>query len=96
MIIKEAVHGCDCCRNEFLETNPLRLTVFYNDKSLFKDAINKGDCLDHYEFCSWRCVLKFLPTIETDSYIDLPHLEFDDDIDHVNELKEICKHIINT
>lgn len=74
--ISDAVYGCDCCRKEIKnypnEEGRLNVTVFYNESG--KDT----DDIDHYHFCSWSCVLKFIPTVKTGYFLSLPHVMFDE------------------
>jgi hypothetical protein len=73
--ISDEVYGCDQCKKQIKEDDtPLIVTVFYNDKSLAK---NKSGDTDKFEFCSWKCVLKFLPKIKSDYFVDLPYLHYD-------------------
>lgn len=83
--ISDEIYGCDCCKKEF-KTEKLDLTVFYNDESLIQNKIGRDT--DHYDFCSWKCVIKFLPKIKTDYFISLPHLHY---YDIENLLKVIKK-----
>lgn len=66
----EVVYGCDECENKIHpneEQGVLRLSIFY-----------KGmEETDHKEFCCWGCVLKYIPKIESDYFVDLPFLHFD-------------------
>lgn len=72
--IKPEVYGCDCCRKEIKEypNEPSRLTIdVWPDKT--------GDSMtQHYHFCSWKCVLKFIPTIKSNYFASLPFLYFDE------------------
>jgi hypothetical protein len=61
--------GCDYCQKPIAADGGLAITVF------FKDG---GDTVDYY-FCSWQCLFDKLPSIETDYFIDLPKLSFDED-----------------
>lgn len=71
--VKSAVYGCDCCRAEIKdfhnETQRLEVKV-WPDK-------NNSE-VEYYHFCSWRCVLKFIPTIKSSYFADLPFLYFDE------------------
>lgn len=79
--ISDDVYGCDHCKKEFKkekdkkEINHLEVTVFFNNSKLKKQ--NEGSDTDRYQFCSWNCVGKFLPTIKCDYFISLPFLHFD-------------------
>lgn len=74
-LISDAVYGCDCCRKEIKdypnEKGRLDMAVFYNSNQGGKDT-------DHYHFCSWSCVLKFIPTVKTGYFLNLPHVMFDE------------------
>ena len=72
-VCSPAVYGCDEC-GAVIETWPnkdetLQLTVHYSD---YREA-------EDFHLCSWECVLKYLPKIETDYFIDFPFLSFDCD-----------------
>lgn len=51
------------------EDNRLDMTVWPS-----KDTDND---VNHYHFCSWDCVLKFVPKIKSNYFASLPHLMFD-------------------
>lgn len=67
--VSEEVHGCDECRKEIKnfpnEPSRLELRVFHHD-----------DRCDYLHFCSWGCVIKHLPKIKSDYFVDLPFLYF--------------------
>lgn len=71
--ISPEVYGCDCCKKAInmglsgKHRAHLELTVFFNGA---RES-------ERMQFCSWRCVLKKLPTIKTDYFISLPYLTFD-------------------
>lgn len=71
--VSPEVYGCDYCKKAInmglsgKHRAHLALTVFFNG----------GKEAEHMHFCSWRCVLKHLPTIKTDYFISLPYLTFD-------------------
>lgn len=65
------VYGCDCCRKKIVEfPNETRRLVV----SVFK----QGESSKDYHFCSWNCVLKFVPTIQSDYFATLPYIYFDE------------------
>lgn len=71
--IAPAIYGCDCCKQP-LENYPneaqrLELKVW--------PERNGNDC-QYYHFCSWACVLQFIPTIKSNYFADLPFLYFDE------------------
>lgn len=63
------VLGCDYCQTPILLERGLTITVFFKE----------GEAVD-YHFCSWDCLLLKLPEIETDHFISLPYLSYDEDI----------------
>jgi hypothetical protein len=73
--ISDDVYGCDQCKKEFGEDNKLEITVFFHDEKLKKQ--HEGDDTDRHQFCSWKCVGKFLPKVKTDYFISLPFLHYD-------------------
>lgn len=83
--VEPPVYGCDCCGKELVEypneTNRLELTVFHNN----------SEKTEHLHFCSWRCVLKQLPKIKTDYFIDLPFLYYDEKEGKGRTAKEFIK-----
>jgi len=64
-------YGCDNCRKPILEPNEdtERLEV----KAFFKD----NGPTKYFHFCSWDCVLAFIPKIKSDYFIDLPFIMCD-------------------
>ena len=65
--ISEDIYGCDCCKKEFKDEDKLEITVFFN---------NTEEAISH-QFCSWKCLIKYLPEIKTDYFISLPFLHYD-------------------
>lgn len=65
-MVSEEVYGCDECEKEIKEfpnEDPrLNITVFYQIKP----------SIDNYHFCSWECIINFIPKIETDYFFNLP------------------------
>lgn len=102
MIIKKAVYkkvrvtqarevspekyGCDCCRKEIKEypneVNRLELSVWETKEG---DSNSKN-----YHFCSWKCLLKFLPSVKSNYFASLPFLHFDEKSD-TRTAKEFMK-----
>lgn len=76
-LVTSRVYGCDECQKEFSNDrgDKLEITVFYHGDGKLKAKSN--DDVDKHEFCSWECVLKFLPKIKTDYFVTLPHLMYD-------------------
>lgn len=72
--IQDQTYGCDNCRKEIqheLEAGKrqhLQMTVF-------REPMDSSS--QHLEFCSWRCVLKYLPKIKCNYFVNLPYLHFD-------------------
>jgi len=68
--ISPGVYGCDECKKEIKEypneTERLEMTIFKN-----------SDQPEYLHFCSWECVLKYIPKIKTDYFVTLPYLFFD-------------------
>jgi len=64
-------YGCDECKilisNFPNEDNRLELTIFHNVK----------DNVEYLHFCSWDCLFKYMPKVETDDFVSLPFLYFD-------------------
>lgn len=71
--ISPEVHGCDNCKVVLKswpnEDNRLDMTVWPT-----KDT---GHDTQHYHFCSWDCVLKYIPKIKSTYFASMPHLMFD-------------------
>src|SRR3989304_6796074 len=67
--ISNDVYGCDECKStikEFpKEYNKLEMTVFYNEKET-----------ERLQFCSWSCVLKYIPKLNSDNFVTLPYIYF--------------------
>ena len=68
----DTVYGCDNCRKEIeaYPNEPERLEIIqlYHDD---RDTVN-------LHFCSWDCVLEYMPQAKTDYFINLPRLNFDE------------------
>lgn len=88
IMIRDEVHGCDCCRKEIKEypneSSRLILTVWPK-----KNQSNT----ETYHFCTWKCLLKFIPRIKSNYFASLPHLHFDSKAKERTaiELKNIIK-----
>ena len=65
--IQEEKFGCDWCRTELTAKYPLEITVFYSGD---KEA-------EEIHLCSWKCVAAVLPTIQTERFLTLPYVNFD-------------------
>jgi hypothetical protein len=86
--ISEEQYGCDCCRKKMaMDESTLRLNVF---QTLPDGSTPPSQQLD---FCSWKCVLKYLPKIKSNYFVCLPYLHYDDKtpgtraIDFINLIK---------
>lgn len=68
----EEQHGCDCCRKRIIpyDGDKLQLTVFNKDKQ-------QGTVSNNYHFCSWKCLFRFIPTIKSDYFFNLPYVSYD-------------------
>lgn len=73
VLVSEAVYGCDECQKEITEDgnniHKLSISVFHTNK----------ETPDSHDFCSWKCVFKFIPKIECDHFVSLPYLHYDED-----------------
>ena len=69
------VYGCDVCGKSIHANSVLKVRAFWKEKT-YSDAIPRSD---EYHFCTWYCLLKKLPEIESDNFISLPALWCDDD-----------------
>lgn len=66
--VSEEVHGCDNCRRKMdPEADDLRMTIFEKEGGESQQA----------HFCSWKCVLQYLPKIKSNYFASLPFLNFD-------------------
>lgn len=82
--ISDEIYGCDQCRKE-IENFPnedarLQLTVFKHDSESYS-----------LHFCSWKCVLKYLPSIKTDYFATLPYIYYDQNTRNIGELIKALK-----
>lgn len=84
--ISDDVYGCDFCKKEIKEfpneSGRLEVTVFEN---------NDGCESKHYHLCSWKCVLKFIPTIKSNYFATLPYLHFESDTTKGRAAKDLIK-----
>lgn len=69
--LTDTEYGCDECRKpidfEGKQRQHLQVTVFRNNKPT-----------ESLEFCSWVCCLKGLKKINSDYFVSLPMLHYDD------------------
>ncbi|MDV3774049.1 hypothetical protein CMU14_13280 [Elizabethkingia anophelis] len=70
--VSDEIYGCDCCGKE--------IEVFNNQYEKLNVTAHRldGDALD-FEFCSWKCVIDYLPKIDNKWFISLPHVYRDDE-----------------
>lgn len=82
-LVSPNVYGCDCCEKEICQDdNKLKLTVFkHNDEG------------EDLEFCSWKCVFKYIPTINCDYFVSLPFLHFDKGLNDSKEFMTLMSKI---
>ena len=88
--IQEESYGCDGCGKSIddLLASPntqrheyLGLTIHFQSK---KPA-------EYLQFCSWRCVIKRIRTIQTDYFVTLPFLHFERDVMTGQGVKDFLK-----
>jgi hypothetical protein len=77
VLISDDVYGCDHCKKEIDDSGNLSIDVFFHDEKFKKQNINNTD---KYDFCSWKCLITFLPKIKTDYFISMPFLHYDNKI----------------
>jgi len=69
--VSETKYGCDWCKSSVeynkQERSYLEITVFTN---------TGGN--NHLHLCSWQCVHDILPTLESDYFINIPYLIYDE------------------
>lgn len=74
--VSDEEYGCDECGNPIaLEVNGKR----HNDY-LDMTVHHHTDPARHLQFCSWKCVIAFLPKIKTGYFASLPYLQFEADV----------------
>lgn len=72
--ISPDIYGCDNCRKEIQrdlaagKRRHLQMAVFRNPSD---------SETEHLEFCSWKCVLAYLPKVKSNYFVNLPYLHFD-------------------
>lgn len=76
-MIGDEEYGCDNCKRKI----DLSENRSYLSASVFHHS---GETSDNLHFCSWDCVLKKLKTIQTDYFISLPYLLFDETNPRIN------------
>lgn len=88
--VSDEVNGCDFCRRKIPDENlHLPVQVFNQDQ----DRTLPSTQMD---FCSWKCILKYLPKIKSNYFVCLPYLHFDNSMgagcnaaDFLNLIKNI-------
>ena len=86
VLVQDEVYGCDECRKEIKRID-FNESVNYLDLTIFR---NKDNSTDRKQFCSWRCVLKYLPKIKCDYFVSMPMLYYDNANEKVSA-KELMK-----
>jgi hypothetical protein len=83
-LISDVVYGCDECKAEIIEypneDNRLEITIY-----------NNNDTNNNLHFCSWGCVLKYIPKLKSDYFATLPYIHFSTNKRNYNELVKILK-----
>lgn len=66
--ISDAQRGCDTCKKIFADDEAfLQFTVFSHDDDAYE-----------VDSCSWNCALTALGKVETDYFVTMPMLHYDD------------------
>jgi len=82
------VFGCDECRQEIKdwlnEDGRLEITIFHHNTEV----------MEPLHFCSWNCVLRHIPKIDTDHFVSLPFILFDIDPESPRSAKSL-KDLLN-
>jgi hypothetical protein len=68
--VADEVRGCDVCKKVFADEEP------YLSADIFRKDTNGAERLD---CCSWICAFNGLRSIETDYFVSLPYLHYDED-----------------
>ena len=66
-LLQDDKYGCDNCFKPIDES----------DEVLRVDVHSKAGSVKRLEFCSWACLLEKMRTVESDYFINLPFLSFD-------------------
>jgi len=92
-LVSPVIYGCDQCKETFTEeTSILKITVyFYMDKPNSKSVGDTEE--ERFEFCCWRCVFRFIPTIKTDHFVNLPFLMYDNNSSDIRDFMNVIKEI---
>ena len=71
-LVADEVHGCDQCGKELsqVDADVLELTNFRMDGD---ESVGTA-----YHLCSWICTLRKLRNIQSNYFVELPILRFDD------------------
>lgn len=72
-LVSQEVHGCDKCKTPIgnYPNEPQRLELSVWEKKDSHETKN-------YHFCSWKCLLNFIPTIKSEYFASMPFLYFDE------------------
>ena len=91
-VISDDKYGCDQCKKEI---NFYSEGKSHNDFLDIKVFHHNNDPTEEFQFCSWKCVFKFLPTIKTNYFVTLPYLHYEDDVMPGQGIKGFLKEIKN-
>lgn len=83
IMVSDAVYGCDQCKKEIQVHNDptvLEIAIFHNTKES-----------ERKQFCSWKCVFKFIPKVKSDYFLSLPFVHFDQKTRGIDELLKFLK-----
>lgn len=76
---QDEAHGCDGCATPIDPQGLLGGGKYRTYLELTAFPLSGGDHAKHYQFCSWACVLKVLPSIPVESFATLPYLQYEAD-----------------
>ena len=71
--VSDEAHGCDEC-GKVIDLN--KIDVEYLEVSVFNNNTYTTET-EHPIFCSWKCVLKYLPKVKSNYFVSLPYLHYD-------------------
>jgi hypothetical protein len=70
-LIKHEEYGCDNCKK------PIN-TLWDKDKDYLKIDVFRHELeTEQKTFCCWKCALEYLSTVESDYFVSLPYISFD-------------------
>ena len=93
-MISDEIYGCDWCKKSIT----LNVEGKNHQDYLGVVVFEEWSTSEHYQFCSWKCVFKFIPTIKSGYFASLPHLNFENDIvkgQHFKDFVKLIKKIRN-